>query len=156
LEFSYYLYFKLLKCYNSIKSMSVYRFLDILFIVFHTLLIFFNLFGWIFRPLRRANLVVLLLTGGSWFILGIFYGIGYCPLTEFHWEVLHKLGQNDLPDSYIRYLIQRFTGLLPGVRVTDILTLVFYFMALGASIYINFKPKKRTKERLDEPRVKVE
>jgi Protein of Unknown function (DUF2784) len=145
LEFFYYLYYKLLKCYNSIKSMSAYRFLDIFFIVFHTLLIFFNLFGWIFVPLRRANLVVLLLTGGSWFILGIFYGIGYCPLTEFHWEVLHKLDQNDLPDSYIRYLIQRFTGFLPGERVTDILTLVFYFMALAASIYINLMPKKRAK-----------
>ena len=145
MEFFYYLYYKLLKCYNSIKSMCVYRFLDIFFIVFHTLLIFFNLFGWIFRPLRRANLVVLLLTGGSWFILGIFYGIGYCPLTEFHCEVLHKLGQNDLPDSYISYLIQRFTGLLPGARLTDILTLVFYFMALAASIYMNFNPKKKTK-----------
>ncbi|MGA3013156.1 MAG: DUF2784 family protein [Bacteroidales bacterium] len=124
--------------------MSFYRFLDIFFIVFHTHLIFFNLFGWIFRPLRTANLIVLLLTGGSWFILGIFYGIGYCPLTEFHWEVLHKLGQNNLPDSYISYLIQRFTGFLPGARITDILTLVFYFMALAASIYINFKSKKRT------------
>jgi hypothetical protein len=48
---------------------------DIFFIVFHTFLIFFNLFGWIFKPLRKANLVVLILTGASWFILGIFYGI---------------------------------------------------------------------------------
>jgi hypothetical protein len=35
----------------------MFRFLDIFFIVFRTLLIFFNLFGWIIKPLRRANLI---------------------------------------------------------------------------------------------------
>jgi hypothetical protein len=105
-------------------------------------LIFFNLFGWIIRSLRKANLILLLLTGGSWFILGIFYGFGFCPLTEFHWQVLHKLGQNNLPDSYISYLIQRFTGFLPDPKMTEIFTLVLYFTALGISIIMNFRPWK--------------
>jgi hypothetical protein len=118
------------------------RFLDIFFIVFHTLLIFFNLFGWIIRSLRKANLILLLLTGGSWFILGIFYGFGFCPLTEFHWQVLQKLSQNNLPDSYISYLIQRFTGFLPDPKMTEIFTLVLYFTALGISIIMNFRPGK--------------
>ena len=117
--------------------MNLFRFLDIFFIVFHTLLIFFNLFAWIIRPLRKANLVVLLLTGGSWFILGIFYGIGFCPFTEWHWQVLHKLGQYNLPDSYISYLVERFTGFLPNAKLTDILTVIFYFIALVISIIIN-------------------
>ena len=127
--------------------MNMLRFLDIFFLVFHTLLIFFNLFGWLIKPLRKANLIVLLLTGGSWFILGIFYGIGFCPLTEFHWQVLHKLGQYNLPDSYISYLIERFTGFLPGAKITDILTVVFYFIALGLSLVVNFKVGKNS-ERL--------
>ncbi len=123
------------------------RFLDIFFLVFHALLIFFNLFGWLIKPLRKANLIVLLLTGGSWFILGIFYGIGFCPFTEFHWQVLHKLGQYYLPDSYISYLVERFTGFLPGAKITDILTVVFYFIALGLSLVVNFKVGKNS-ERL--------
>ncbi len=127
--------------------MNMLRFLDIFFLVFHTLLIFFNLFGWLIKPLRKANLIILLLTGGSWFILGIFYGIGFCPFTEFHWQVLHKLGQNNLPDSYISYLVERFTGFLPGAKITDILTVVFYFIALGLSLVVNFKVGKNS-ERL--------
>lgn len=127
--------------------MNMLRFLDIFFLVFHTLLIFFNLFGWLIKPLRKANLIVLLLTGGSWFILGIFYGIGFCPFTEFHWQVLHKLGQYNLPDSYISYLVERFTGFLPGAKITDILTVVFYFIALGLSLVVNFKVGKNS-ERL--------
>ncbi len=118
------------------------HFLDIFFVVFHTLLIFFNLFGWIIRSLRKANLIVLLLTGGSWFILGIFYGIGFCPLTEFHWQVLHKLGQYNMPDSYISYLIERFTGFLPDPKITDIFTFVLYFIALVISIIMNFRTGK--------------
>jgi hypothetical protein len=116
---------------------------DIFFIVFHTFLIFFNLFGWIFKPLRKANLVVLILTGASWFILGIFYGIGFCPFTEWHWNILHELGQYNLPDSYISYLIERFTGYCPDSKLVDALTIVLYFMALSISVYLNFFRKKK-------------
>ena len=56
--------------------------IDLFFVVFHTSLTLFNALGWIGYKTRKLNLVTLLLTGGSWFILGIFYGIGYCPLTE--------------------------------------------------------------------------
>jgi hypothetical protein len=125
--------------------MTMLRFLDIFFLVFHTLLIFFNLFGWIFKPLRKANLIVLLLTGGSWFILGMFYGIGFCPLTEYHWQVLHKLGRYDLPDSYISYLVEKLTGFLPGARITDIFTVILYFIALGISIWMNFHGRGKNK-----------
>jgi hypothetical protein len=127
---------------NYQRIINMLRFLDIFFVVFHTLLIFFNLFGWIIKSLRRVNLITLLLTGGSWFILGIFYGIGYCPLTEYHWQILHKLGQYNLPDSYISYLINRFTGYLPGAQITEDLTLVLYLIALVVSIFLNFRIKK--------------
>jgi hypothetical protein len=126
--------------------MNLYRFLDIFFVVFHTLLIFFNLFGWILKPFRRANLIVLLLTGASWFILGMFYGIGFCPFTEWHWQVLHKLGQDDLPDSYISYLVERFTGVLPNAKITDILTLVVYSVTLVISIIVNLYGRKIKKQ----------
>ncbi|MCK9421488.1 MAG: DUF2784 domain-containing protein [Bacteroidales bacterium] len=120
---------------------------DYFFVVFHTSLILFNLLGWIWRPLRKANLVTLLLTGGSWFILGIFYGIGFCPFTEWHWEILHKLGQHDLPDSYISYLVGRFTGFRPDAMLVNALTATFYFLALALSVYMNFFRKKRPKKQ---------
>lgn len=126
--------------------MNLLRFLNVFFIVFHTLLIFFNLFGWMFKRLRKANLIVLLLTGGSWFILGIFYGIGYCPLTEYHWQVLHKLGQYNLPDSYISFLVEKLTGFLPDAKITDIVTVVLYFTALVISVWVNIRKKKSVKD----------
>jgi len=58
----------------------IYRFLDIFFVIFHTSLITFNLFGWIWKKTRLANLITLGLTGASWLFLGLIVGVlGYCP-----------------------------------------------------------------------------
>jgi len=120
-----------------------YRFLDLFFLVFHSFLIVFNLFGWLWKPVRKINLITLLLTGSSWFILGIFYGTGYCPLTDWHWKVLHHLGKTDLPDSYISYLLKRITGLGFNNGLIETLTVVLFFMALAASSYINLKRRDK-------------
>jgi len=126
------------------------KFLDYFFLVFHFMLILFNLFGWIWKSTRRLNLVTLSLTGGSWFILGIFYGFGYCPFTDWHFKVLQKLGHHNLPNSYIKYITDRLTGLDFNAELVDTVTLVLFLLALVISIYINIHkkmpkmPKKRS------------
>jgi hypothetical protein len=118
------------------------KLLDFFFIIFHSLLIIFNLFGWIFRHTRRLNLVTLILTGGSWFILGIFYGIGYCPLTDWHFKILEKMGETNLPTSYITYLLLRFTGIEFPATIIDKLTLILFLLALALSVFSNVRQGK--------------
>ena len=116
----------------------IFRILDIFFVVFHTTIILFNLFGWIWKKTRFANLVTLLLTAGSWLFLGLLVGsLGYCPLTDWHFNVLRKLGNTDLPNSYVKYLIDRLTGLDLGSSLVDNITLWSLVIALGASIFLN-------------------
>ncbi len=122
------------------------KLLDLFFIVFHTILILFNLFAWIFRKTRKLNLIILSLTGASWFILGIFYGIGYCPLTDWHFNILGKMGYTGLPDSYIKYLADRLTGLNFNPGLVDRITIISFFIALAISVCLNirdYKIKKR-------------
>lgn len=119
--------------------MTVYNILDWFFMGFHTLLIVFNLLGWIWKPLRKLNLATILLTAGSWLILGIFYGIGYCPFTDWHWNVLRELGETGLPHSYPQYLINRVTGItLPSLTV-DIITASSLGVAFIISLYLNIR-----------------
>ena len=73
-------------------SNTAYKIANTLFFVFHVALIIFNLFGWIPKRLRKWNLAALSLTAFSWFALGIFYGFGYCFLTDWHWQIREKLG----------------------------------------------------------------
>ena len=116
----------------------ILKFLDIFFVLFHSTLIVFNLFGWLFRKTRRLNLVTLLLTGLSWFVLGIFYGIGYCPLTDWHWQVLEKSGNSIQVNSYLQYLIERIFDLNIPAQTVDMVTLIAWFAALLLSVYTNF------------------
>jgi hypothetical protein len=119
------------------STMGLYRFLDKFFFVFHSLLILFNLSGWMWKKTRRLNLVLLLLTGFSWTILGIWYGFGFCPSTEGHWQVRMKLGLPDMPNSYIKFLIDKITGWNVNASFVDILTLVLFLVALTASLWTN-------------------
>jgi hypothetical protein len=128
----------------------IYRALDIFFVIFHTLLIFFNLFGWIWKRTRKLNLIVLLLTGASWVILGFVVGtIGYCPLTDWHFSILAKMGETNLPDSYIKYLADRLTGMNFDPVIVYQTTLYTYLAALGISSIINtidYNTDKRRKK----------
>ncbi|MEM0518165.1 DUF2784 family protein [Aequorivita flava] len=111
------------------------------FIVFHSGLIVFNLFGWIFRRTRKLHFFTLALTLFSWLVLGIWNGFGYCFLTDWHYDILRKLGENNLPNSYISFLVELFSGWQPDAQLVEILTLAFTFLALVFSLWVNFKRK---------------
>jgi len=123
----------------------MYELLDKFFLFFHSFLIIFNLFGWIWNKTRKANLVLLLLTAFSWFVLGIWYGIGYCPLTDWHWKVLRELGNYNLPNSYVKYLADRITGMDFNAQLIDTLVVALFLLALVCSIYTNVKYRKAGK-----------
>lgn len=113
--------------------------LDKFLIFFHTFLILFNLFGWIWKRTRKINLISLLLVAFSWVILGIWYGLGYCPLTDFHWYVKFRIGETDLPYSYIKYLVDYYFNTDSNPVVIDYITAISFVCALLISIYSNFK-----------------
>jgi len=121
-------------------------FLNIFFFVFHSSLIIFNLFGWIWKKTRLANLIVILLTVFSWTILGIWYGFGFCPCTDWHWQVREKLGYFDMPSSYTKFLIDSLTGLDVKETLVDTLAVTLLALALVASVFTNLRDWKKKRE----------
>lgn len=119
--------------------MKCYHLLDWFFMTLHPALILFNLFGWLFRKTRKVNLIILLMTAGSWFILGLWRGIGYCPLTDWHYRVLNQLGEVNLPDSYISYLIERVFKYNLSDQLIDGITITGFLLAVVLSIYFNIR-----------------
>ena len=121
----------------------IWYLLDIFFVIFHTSLIFFNLFGWLWKRTRKLNLVILSLTGASWLFLGLIVGtLGYCPLTDWHFRILEKLGKTNIPSSYIKYLADRLTGLDFNASLVDNVTLYAFIVALVFSVFFNVKDFK--------------
>ena len=119
--------------------------IDWFFVVFHLLLTLFNVLGWMWKKTRKLNLATLLLTGASWGILGIFYGFGYCPLTDWHWQVLNKMGIYNLPPSYLEYLAERLTGFEFETALVNHLTLLVFIVSMLASVGLNLKDYLREK-----------
>ena len=121
----------------------LYKFLNYFFFSFHTILILFNIFGWIFQRTRKWNLITLLLTAFSWFVLGIWYGWGYCFCTDWHWLVRHHLGYHDMTNSYNHFLILKLTGVNFSERLVDVVTAIVFFTSLTLSVCINIRDHNR-------------
>jgi len=118
----------------------IYSVLDIFFVIFHTSLTIFNIIGWAWKKTRVLNLITLLLTGSSWLFLGMIVGVpGYCPFTDWHFRVLEKLGKTNLPNSYIKYLADRITGLNFNPNLVDTVTLVVFISSLIISFLLNIR-----------------
>ena len=118
------------------------KFLDLFFTFAHILVIGFNLFGWIWKKTRKAHLVVVMLTVASWFILGLWKGLGYCFLTDWHWRVKEKLGEQDLPNSFIKYFADKITGENINPQLVDTVTLLLFLIIIVITVYLNFFSKK--------------
>ncbi len=130
-------------------NITVLYFLDYFFLVFHFTLILFVLFGWIWKRLRVYNLILILLVFASWTLLGIWYGFGYCPFTDWHWQVLRELGQTGLPSSYVSYLFQRILSLELSQVFVDWLTGGLAVMAFVLSLVFNVRDFLRRKKSSD-------
>lgn len=84
--------------------------LDSLLFTFHLLVIGVNVFGWIPQRTRAWQRYTLLLTTLSWLGLGYFYGLGYCFLTDWHWDIKRQLGEQNVPSSFIQYILRQKLG----------------------------------------------
>jgi hypothetical protein len=92
------------------------------------------------RKTRILNLMTLILTGSSWLFLGLIVGtLGYCPFTDWHFNVLSKMGETDLPNSYVKYLADRITGLDISASLVDKVTLYSFIAALAISLSLNIR-----------------
>lgn len=125
----------------------LYSFLNIFFFVFHTCIVLFIGFGWIWKKTRMANLVLIVLTMLSWFFLGIWYGFGYCPCTDWHWKVREEIGLHDTATSYLQFLVQKLTGLEVGRGVVDVFAVFFLTAAFCLSVVLNCRDLRKKKRK---------
>jgi uncharacterized membrane protein (Fun14 family) len=117
----------------------MYLFLDYAFVILHSSLILFNLTGWAWKRTRRVHLIIIGSTIASWFGLGIFYGWGYCPLTDWHWDIKQTLGETYLPNSFVMYYGDKLTGLTLDPFAVDAAVFILGLLAFLLSCWLNFK-----------------
>lgn len=121
--------------------------LDYLLTLAHFLLIGFNLLGWIWPATRKAHLITVALTAASWGLLGIWFGWGYCPITDWQWDVKEKLGETNLPNSFIKYFADKISGKDIDSKLVDNATLFSFIAVILITVYLNFFRRRKKSPR---------
>lgn len=112
-------------------SRLTYILLNSLLHIFHLTMIFFCLFGWIFSETRLAHFGLVLLILGSWFGLGLFFGFGYCPITDLQWRVKREYGEMPSTEYYVKYMIDKITGRDNNPKIVNNMTT---YVLLGLAV----------------------
>ncbi len=115
----------------------ILRALDIFLTIAHLAILSFNLFGWIWPATRKLHLVVVLITAFCWLILGIWHGLGYCPITDWQWQIKEKLGEGNLPSSFVTYCLYGIGLKMIPVAVITYATGISFAIAGGLALYFN-------------------
>ncbi|MDB5263092.1 MAG: hypothetical protein JWQ14_2373 [Adhaeribacter sp.] len=114
------------------------RLLDLFLTGLHLLIIGFNLFGWLWPRFRKPHLLLVAATAASWLLLGLWFGLGYCPITDWQWQVKVKLGERNLPNSFIKYYADWLTGCDFSPALVDTWTALLFALTAFLSVYVNF------------------
>lgn len=133
-------------------SETTLRILDKLFFAFHTIWIAFNLIGWARRETRPIHRITVALTAFSWFVLGAFYGWGYCLCTDWHFRVRRALGERDPESSYVQLLIHHVLGIELSRRTSDRITIAVFACVVAAAAIGYRRDRRALAERRLESR----
>jgi hypothetical protein len=123
------------------------RLLDIGFFLFHTVLVLFNVLGWAWKRTRKWNLITLALTAASWFVMGLWFGAGYCVCTDLHWQVRAALGERTDSPSYIHFLIRELTGASLPTPTVNAIAGIGFGIAVTMSVALNIRDGKGARTR---------
>ncbi len=116
---------------------------DLFFTLLHLAIIGFNLLGWIWKRTRRAHLYSILITAGSWLLLGIWYGLGYCPVTDWQWRVKRLRGETNLPDSFIKYFADKISGRNWDAELVNNATAIVFILLVVIAVAGNLLQRKQ-------------
>ncbi len=119
------------------------KIIDICLTIFHIGLILFFILGWICKRTRKVHYLLVIIIATSWFLLGLFYGFGYCFLTDIHWRVKMLLNEENLPISFIKYILDKITGKDFNEIWVDYITLAVFICVLIISTFLYIKDKRK-------------
>ncbi len=112
---------------TKLHSNRLLKLLDLLFHVVHLSIICFFLFALLFESMRLPHLILSLLILTSWCGLGLFFGFGYCLVTDLQWKIKKKLNQELPTEFYVKYIIDKTTGLNTNSSIINGITTVTFF-----------------------------
>lgn len=104
----------------------------------------FVIVAWAFKKTRKVHLLSVFLIVFSWVGLGIWFGWGYCFVTDLHWGIKHQLGEVNLPNSYIAYFIEQCLGVTLSDLQINVLSVAVLIAVVILSVILNIRDWTKT------------
>ncbi|MDH3349261.1 MAG: DUF2784 family protein [Desulfobulbaceae bacterium] len=117
-------------------SNKVLKLLNIFFHIIHLSIIFFFLFGWLVEKTRFLHFILSILILLSWYGLGAFFGFGYCIVTDIQWKIKRRLKQEPATEFYVKYMIDKVTGLDTNQNFINGMTTYIYYGIMLIAIFL--------------------
>lgn len=117
---------------------ATYRLANAGFHVAHCAIIAFVMLGWCVPAWLPWHLALILLTLACWFVLGLWMGPGYCPVSDLHWRLKGALGDGKPAESYIHHVLQALSGRRLSATRVDSVVLVGTVLLTVLSAGLNF------------------
>lgn len=126
---------------NTFQANFLLPLANIFFHFIHLALISFFLVGWLWPKTLMVHFVLSLLILVSWCGLGLIYGFGYCLITDIQWKIKKLMGQKPKTEYYIKYMVDKLTGLDSDPHTVDSITTYTFFIifALSTILVLNRK-----------------
>ena len=116
---------------------------------FHALWTFFNVVGWAWRRTRVLHLITLSLTALSWFVLGAFYGWGYCICTDWDAQIQRRLGREVTDATWLQSFVWRLFRLDLDRALADYVTVGVFGLIIVATVVVWVRDLTRRRARGD-------
>jgi len=117
--------------------------LNVALFVCHTGWIVFNCVGWLWERTRPWQLATVTLTAASWFVLGLRYGWGYCPMTDWHWAIRARLEYTNDPPSYVQLLLREVAGIDIDVATANALAVIVLATSAALGMGATVRARRR-------------
>ncbi|MEQ8904729.1 DUF2784 domain-containing protein [Ekhidna sp.] len=117
-------------------------FLDYFLTFFHSAFVLFVLTGWMLKSTRKAHIIAIGLILIAWLGIGWYKGvIGYCPLTDWHWDIKRELGERNISSSFIEYMLEKITGIDLNRKLVDVGTAAGLILSVLCAGYVNLRSR---------------
>jgi hypothetical protein len=117
--------------------------LDFFLTLVHFIIIGFNLLGWIWKLTRKLHFYLVMTTIFCWIALAPWFGFGYCPVTDWQWQIKTSLGEQDLPNSFIKYMADKITGLDISSVFIDTITAASFGIVIIITVYLKVVQRRK-------------
>ena len=105
--------------------------------IFHLAIVIMLLTGWMSYRTRRLHRWVVSITVICWTAVAWAMGKkpGYCPVTDWHWQIKRLRGEKDIPSSYIDYLLRK-VGLQFNPDLIDLAAMITLGLIVLVTLFL--------------------